>query len=52
MREPHIDDIVFRAGKQQISICVEFYLGQGPFVAWIKGLDGLNTMVILRPAGL
>jgi hypothetical protein len=44
MGKPHIDDIVLRAGEEQIAVCIEFDLSQGPFVAWIKRFDGFNAM--------
>ena len=36
VREPDVDNVVFRTGKQEIALLIEFYLGQRPLVACVK----------------
>ena len=36
VREPDVDDVVLRAGEQEITLLIEFYLGQRPLVACVN----------------
>ena len=39
MCEPGVNNVVFRAGEEEIALLVELDLGQGSFVSWSSFID-------------